>query len=260
MDNIEIIIDSRETELIRILSKSITVKTLDIGDIQFRHNDKDVLLLERKTVADLAASIKDGRYHEQKARLMASMKEPDAQMIGYLIEGNILSTAGIAGIAENTLLSAIVNTFVRDGIVVFRTFSVRETAKFLLKMAEKIAQFGLEKNGKPPEPSETDYLNTISKVKKANMTARMCYMSQLCQIPGVSAIVAQRISMEYPTMGKLMSAYGAIETEKGKEDILAGLVISTAPKSLLNPKTRGRRIGPKVSARVYRYLFGIEEN
>ncbi len=255
--SIEIIIDSRESELIRILQDSITVKTLDIGDIQIRHNDKDVFLLERKTVADLAASIKDGRYHEQKVRLMASMKEASAQMIGYLIEGNILSTAGIAGIAENTLLSAIVNTFVRDGIVVFRTFSVGETAKFLLKLAEKIALFGLDKNEKPQEPSETSYLNTISRVKKANMTARLCYMSQLCQIPGVSGNIAQKISIEYPTMEKLIVGYRTIESEKGKEGML---VISTAPKSLLNPKTRGRRIGPKVSARVYRYLFGIEEN
>jgi len=253
MSEVEIIIDSRETELIRLLPNLITVKTLDIGDIQFRHNDKDVLLLERKTVADLSASIKDGRYHEQKARLMGSKE----QTIAYLIEGRI-PPKGVCGIAENTLLSAIVNTFVRDRIAVFRTFSVDETAKFLLKMGEKIGEFGLDKTEKPPEPSETSYLNTISKVKKANMTARMCYMSQLCQIPGVSAVMAQRITIEYPTMEKLIRAYGVIES--GEENMLAGLVISTAPKSLLNPKTRGRRIGPKVSARVYRYLFGIEEN
>jgi crossover junction endonuclease MUS81 len=255
MNGIEIIIDSREVELLRILPETLAVKTLDVGDIQFRHNGKDVLLLERKTVADLAASIKDGRYHEQKARLLGL---GDEQKIGYLIEGRIPSK-GVCGIGESTILSAIVNTFVRDRITVFRTFSIDETAKFLLKMGEKIGEFGLssEKTPETREEIETKYLNTISRVKKANMTHEMCYRSQLCQIPGVSANMAKRISKEYPSMEKLMNAYRNLETEKEKGRMIADLIIPAVSKSLLHPK-KGRKIGPKVSERVYQYLFGIE--
>ncbi len=40
----------------------ITSSNLAIGDIAIENNDKEVVIIERKTLQDLAASIKDGRY------------------------------------------------------------------------------------------------------------------------------------------------------------------------------------------------------
>ena len=65
----EIIIDNRENSLIKLLEENKIVfikKNLEIGDIQFIENDKLIYILERKTINDLGASIKDGRYKEKK--------------------------------------------------------------------------------------------------------------------------------------------------------------------------------------------------
>ena len=47
----------------------IEIETLDLGDISIRTDlDEELLLIERKEVGDLAASIQDGRYKEQSFR------------------------------------------------------------------------------------------------------------------------------------------------------------------------------------------------
>ena len=69
----QIQIDVREKDLISLskdnTSYNIINKSLPIGDVILTKNDKELLIIERKTVKDLAASIKDGRYKEQSARL-----------------------------------------------------------------------------------------------------------------------------------------------------------------------------------------------
>jgi ERCC4-type nuclease len=73
-------IDIRETDLLQQINqhiinipvfKSIIVKseTLPIGDIIISDGNEDKIIIERKSVSDLLASIKDGRYEEQSYRL-----------------------------------------------------------------------------------------------------------------------------------------------------------------------------------------------
>ena len=66
-----LVIDCRENKLIELFSQeAIKVESLSIGDIVFRNDEgEDVVIIERKSVADLAASISDGRYNEQSYRL-----------------------------------------------------------------------------------------------------------------------------------------------------------------------------------------------
>ena len=98
-NNLEIIIDSREQKLYEdIISRDLDVytdkiniqyKTIDLGDIHIIYNDI-VLIFERKTISDLQSSIQDGRYREQKSRMLANYKP---EILSYIIEGdNILST------------------------------------------------------------------------------------------------------------------------------------------------------------------------
>ena len=73
-------IDNRERKLIQLLKayndqfgfKNIefVVEKLDLGDfIICDDNDNEKLIVERKSLNDLASSIKDGRYIEQSHRL-----------------------------------------------------------------------------------------------------------------------------------------------------------------------------------------------
>ena len=80
-------IDNREIKLIELLKSYSTqnktlipldVKPLHIGDIIIEHSVlanptpvKYTIIIERKCVSDMIASIKDGRYKEQKIRLKA---------------------------------------------------------------------------------------------------------------------------------------------------------------------------------------------
>ena len=92
-----IIFDYREKDITTIceniiekekLSDNITITTerLDIGDIIIKDdNDKELLIIERKSIKDLMSSIKDGRYKEQSLRLNSS--DIHNHNIIYLIEG-----------------------------------------------------------------------------------------------------------------------------------------------------------------------------
>ena len=93
----QIIIDIREKEVCKLLptlsenyaiSVNITTQQLDLGDaIIADDTGKELLLIERKTLRDLAASIKDGRYEEQSYRL--NNHPIHNHNIIYLIEGDL---------------------------------------------------------------------------------------------------------------------------------------------------------------------------
>ena len=92
-----LIIDNREGKLIELIKNtpSFTIqyelKSLQIGDIIIsndKHPDKSIII-ERKCVPDMLASIKDGRYKEQKVRLQAEkLQSSGKKLICYLIEGS----------------------------------------------------------------------------------------------------------------------------------------------------------------------------
>ena len=65
----EFIIDNRENIKHHFIEKKVdwvVCKNMDIGDFCITYNNELVCIFERKTIEDLAASIKDGRYREQK--------------------------------------------------------------------------------------------------------------------------------------------------------------------------------------------------
>ena len=78
----KVIVDEREHDLYDKLDILMCMQTragcvdlskevLPIGDVLIQTNEgKDVLIIERKTFADLLSSIKDGRYEEQSYRLL----------------------------------------------------------------------------------------------------------------------------------------------------------------------------------------------
>jgi len=99
-------VDYREKDLIALLQLmtgdenngepiKIKIDNLKIGDVAFIKTDKDgnevdneLLLFERKSLNDLAASIKDGRYSEQSFRLDGYQHVHNHNIV-YIIEGDI---------------------------------------------------------------------------------------------------------------------------------------------------------------------------
>lgn len=213
---LKLILDSRENSLISAIKSrdldiythkiSVISQQLDVGDILIQTDNKS-WIFERKTVSDLISSVKDGRYKEQKGRLLSTY-----ETVTYIIEGDdIISSKNER---NQTLLSSIyIYTLYRDDIKLIFTRNIEETATFILTMCtkiidkpEKLIQIQDKQND-----GKKSYLDLIKIKKIDNITPNICYIMQLSQIPTISTIIAKYIQNIYPTMKSLLNALDSAE-------------------------------------------------
>jgi ERCC4-type nuclease len=145
-----ITIDVREAELITQIKllvensnsfKQHIIKTeaLPIGDIVISNDTEDKIIIERKTIADLLASIKDGRYEEQSYRLNGLPHHN--HNIVYLIEGDVNRINRFKNnfaLDKQIAYSSMFSLNYYKGFSVFRSFSLEETATIICNMAYKL--------------------------------------------------------------------------------------------------------------------------
>lgn len=238
-----IIIDDREHDLynkceyLRISNAKfgyniLEKDTLQLGDISITTDEnKPVLLIERKTIPDLLASIKDKRYEEQSHRLIHSSGYPP-HSIFYVIEGGFSQCR--TELEKRIVLSAIASMQMFKGFSVYRTFSLAETAEWIMSLADKIERnFGKgiipyyltqhflrginnKKEGECEEHpqnvfitdnqqvSEKDYCSVVKKTKKDNITENNISEIMLCQIPGISSVTAIAIMKHFSNISDLI--------------------------------------------------------
>ena len=200
-----------------LLSKSlehheIKSERLPLGDIILHDpsqgQQKDIVIFERKTLADLAASIRDGRYKEQSFRLIetAAATGFHTHNIVYIIEGDFAQyNEGHTQITKTALQSAMVSLLYYKGFSVVRTMNVGETAEFIIHFADKVAKEGpLPVSDVPtsmptpiPIPSGTYSEVTAKKEKRDFITRENIGEIMLAQVPGVSAKMAAAILAKY---------------------------------------------------------------
>jgi ERCC4-type nuclease len=231
-------IDTREQDLFEKITnlvanipifKQAVIKseTLPIGDIIISDEKEDKLIIERKSVSDLLASIKDGRYEEQSYRLNG-LNHHNHNII-YLIEGDVNRVNRFKSDNQTeklTLYSAMFSLNYYKGFSVQRSFSLDETAVMICNMAYKLEKESSSKkvfyqninpltqqqsggdeqkpNSEEVEQSEKDYVNVIKKVKKENITPDNIGEIMLCQIPGISSVTALSIMEKYKTLPNLI--------------------------------------------------------
>lgn len=239
-------VDYREKVLYAQLSqKAIDIEliNLDLGDIQFVIDDQIQLIFERKTISDLNSSIKDGRYHEQKARLVSNFKR---NRIIYILEGNIpLETSKY--IDKNIIYSGLLHTIFRDGIFFYRTTGVEDTANFIHELYSRFIKNKEEwisfLNGQCANIAFEPDIKVFQNTKKSdNITPNLSFINMLSQIPGCSTKMAKEISLIYNSMSLLINQF--CKTDK--------------PEQLLKDiKLENRKIGPVLSKRIYYFLFNI---
>jgi ERCC4-type nuclease len=251
----ELVIDNRERGLIKLLeglNVEHQVGVLDIGDVNWVDSStKEVfMVIERKTVADLKASICDGRSREQKARILNCGLSRDRIM--FLIEGSLSKSldSKIANIPVSTLIGSIVNMQLRDNIKVYRTMSLAETANYITRMDQKIRfERDVYFKGGGDAASPASYAATLKTRKRENMTPRVWYVSQLSLVPQVTERIATSVIEEYPTVIALSLAYEKLEVVERPK------MLSDLTYPIANGKTR--RIGDKISSRICELLYGI---
>jgi ERCC4-type nuclease len=188
-------IDCREKDLIQccsLVNKDISVDIiqLPLGDCIINNS----LIIERKTLTDLAASIKDGRYREQSFRLQKSLEE--GYKVLYLIEGNLDLYVGT--IPKDTLVKTFYS-LMNKGFNVFLTKNVKDSAYFILQFYEKM---------KTVETKQaTTYEETegiIHKQKNTNLNRDNISIFMLSQIPGISTVTATILMDNYKHISQLI--------------------------------------------------------
>jgi ERCC4-type nuclease len=229
----KVIIDEREHELYEkcysivntegnATSIQLSKQVLAIGDILIKTDeDKDVLLIERKSFSDLLSSIKDGRYEEQSYRLTHSSGFPMHNII-YLLEGMFSQLKSLT--EKKIVYSSISSLTYFKGFSVMRTANIRETAELVIWISckidrdlskGKIPYYSREprrleavvnsevtiNNEENPElivqQEPSNYCTVVKKVKKDNITPANIGEIILCQIPGISSTTAIAIMKQF---------------------------------------------------------------
>lgn len=223
--SVHIELDSREGKLMKLLADKYQRETLVVGDVQFTYANQTLLTLERKTIKDLESSLKDGRYREQKQRLMKS----SALKTGYIIEGNSRIDF------KSCLDSICIGLQYRDQQLVFRTSSLEHTADLILKLKSKLEQYLKDNpelfNQPLTQIGGSEYQPTVNKCPRENITPEICYRMALAGVPSVSYKFADEIAKIYPNFKSLM---GASVTDLAKVKV-----------------SEKRRLGPVASKNIF---------
>lgn len=217
------ILDNRELELIKIFGTEATVKQLPVADIWIGEGS---LIIERKSIRDLEASILDGRYRDQRGRILAYCQENKAQPM-YILEGSLDSLTG--RLQKKAIMKFINRLIFHYQIPVMQTSSVQETGELLHALLEQW-------NDDPTNLQRTTELVKVTDgihiQKKANSAVQFG-ISCLAQCPGVSVKIAEAL------IDKFGSLKGVMETDvKEIEELKVGV----------------RKIGPVVSKRLNELL------
>jgi ERCC4-type nuclease len=190
-----IVVTPGETALLSALNDAgieVTVENLHVGDIHIRDGETTLYIFERKAKGDLDASIKDGRYREQKSRLIETGL-PRRNII-YIIEQ--LSKPRDEPAARR-VWSAMCNTFHRDLFSVFQTKSIAETVRYLQTMEASVEKFKMD--DAKEEPSTDVNIN----IKKRSVATNDWFMYSLTLIPKCSLSIAGVITGVYPKASAL---------------------------------------------------------
>lgn len=225
-----IILDNREHELIRLLP-SQQVAQLAVGDIWIGSPETNeyAVVAERKSVADLESSLKDGRYREQRTRLLAFCAEKKARPL-YIIEGGLQHSY-----QKKTLWKVLNRLGMRYGVSIMPTASTKETAELVVAISEQLAE---DKDCFKAETlSYTDVMSFQKKVNKDDPENFTLAVLQQCN--GVSCEKAKALLTSFKSLKGLMDA-----TEKEITEV----------------KTpNGRKLGPALGKRLYDHLHYSKE-
>ena len=203
-------------------------KALHIGDIEIS-DEKYILVIERKTWADLQSSIKDNRFREQRSRLL-EWRESNKEQNGfvYIVEG----------MYDGTLFelerSTLERLMIAYQIPVIFTGSLQKTCDLIEKWSNLKSLESLFRKRSLEEDQMESRMK--SRTKKNFTDSKLFLMENLCSIRGISVSIAQSITSEYPSMYIFVKTY--LENKEKWETTMKSLqyLTSSGNKRKISPK------------------------
>lgn len=222
-----LILDNREHELHLKVTVPHDFVPLHVGDIHIcarvDGSVKPVLVLERKSFADFQSSVMDGRYREQRGRLLAFGAEVGAK-VGYILEGSAASLR--PPMTASSIDKLVARLMYVHGIPVFRTTSVVDTARLVETLLGQVMEDGAAAFNGAAAQRATEGIHVV---KRGNTEdPRHFAISMLCLAHGVSTRTAEA----------WLDAFGSVAA-----------VIAAPQDQLAAVKVGARKVGPALATR-----------
>jgi ERCC4-type nuclease len=239
--SMDIFLDSRESKLKDMLD--VKVRQLDIGDVNILYENQVKIVIERKTLPDIAQSIKDGRYKEQKYRTMEFQKKTKCKIV-YLFEDFIEfdnDNSKLFGLDLSVIKNTFINSIFRDNYHVICVRDTKESAAFISSLANTL------KNNpsiyfEESIPQEDYEQCVINSKKKKHITKDNCLILQIACIPGFSSKHAKSIQSHFN-----------VKNMRGLVDVIQEKIKETSKNPLLEIKGIG-----KTMSTTFFEMMGIE--
>lgn len=238
--------DVLKTVEINNIEISYKITSLPVGDFIIQSDLSNIdtieMIIERKSIKDLCASITDGRFREQKRRLFDSVK--DSSRITYIIEG-IRKIQVLEGVEKQNILSqniisgSILNLIYKHNYRVVQTENKLDTFNNILLLYKKF------KNGDFKQDINNQTVELVTKSKKISENK---LINQLCLISGVSSKTADVVinEMKFTCIQDIITSYLSKSSEKEKEEMLCNIIIDNSKKI--------RKVGNALSKKIYYYF------
>jgi ERCC4-type nuclease len=208
------------------------------------------VIIERKTIADMVASLKDGRYAEQKARLDAC-PVPNHNIM-FLVEG--------PRTGADHVHAAVFSLFYNHGFGVLFSCTVGDSARIIRAFDRKLnkdppsrtAYYRLDQGGIGGggiggiggiSSTFADYAACLKPEKKANVCRENIWIIMLQQIPHVSSSIARALMDDFGSLPALIESavseperldtFKLVDPVSGKSRKLSSRVITNIRELLL---------------------------
>jgi ERCC4-type nuclease len=221
---------------------------LDIGDVEVRSEKFGRIIFERKSWHDFVSSLRDGRYHEQKGRLLAERERSTAEgkqlRVVYLLETSRVPAYDDCtwGMKHNQPYAALVKMALRDSICIIYSASAADSYKHIIYTVKAGLVGGLDAGAHAHAVAASGYAGTVRFAAKRKCTDENMFEIMLASLNGVSGTKASAITAVYDSPAALVRAYIAMAdggaTEKALDNMLADV------------KVGEKRLGPAISKKL----------
>lgn len=263
--NCTLICDTREKHVTRhqneFFNISMEIKQITTGDYAVLSPNNNILAtIERKSLEDFAASLKDGRM--SNTQKMINLRNETGCRIIYIIEGPAFPSPDnyFGNIPYKHIESAIFHMMVRDNVTVLRSDNSLGTAKllsrFVLSMDSLCRSYGEFIGGEPVNlnGSESPAIDNDSIKVTGDKPIEQIINNSVVEMSAVAAMLTTKHEKSDTEVARgLWSCFPGISTESASEYMkywsIADIVCERIPRGDITKfkLASGRAIGKKAA-------------